>query len=132
MNADSKRSLLEFTRAIARLKEYLDEPIQNHRDKSGIIQGFEFTYEIGWKTLRKAALPHGKTIGSAKQAFQAALELGWIPESEHEQWMQMIEDRNLTSHTYREELADQILARIRSQHFGLLSGLASRLGVSLN
>jgi hypothetical protein len=61
--------------------------------------------------------------GLRKQAFRAAFELGWVREKEQEQYLQKIDDHNLTSHTYKEDLANQILARIQSQHFKVLKNL---------
>jgi nucleotidyltransferase substrate binding protein (TIGR01987 family) len=123
MNENSLRSLENFEKAVNKLEEFLRAPITEDRDKAGIIQAFEFSFELSWKTIQKMTAVHGKTVGSAKQAFRAAFELGWIKESEHEQYIMMIDDRNLTSHTYKEDLANQILVKIQTQHFKVLKNL---------
>ncbi len=127
MSESKTRSFENFERALGKLEEFLNSPITEDRDKAGIIQAFEYSFELSWKTIQKMTVEHGKTVGSAKQAFRAAFELGWVREKEQEQYMQMIDDRNLTSHTYKEDLANQILARIQSQHFKVLKNLLLNL-----
>jgi nucleotidyltransferase substrate binding protein (TIGR01987 family) len=127
MNADQAHSLENFARALAKLEKFLSTPIVDERDKAGIIQAFEYTFELGWKSVQKLAREHSKTIGSPKQAFQAAFELGWIAEDSHSKWIKMVDDRNLTTHTYRETLADEILARIAASHLAELKGLLQAL-----
>ena len=123
MNADSHRTFGEFQKALRKLGEFLSLPIENDRDRAGIIQAFEFTYEIAWITIKKMSVDHGKTIGSPKQAFQAGFELGWIAEDDMPLFISMIKDRNLTSHTYKEDLAEQILKRIQDHHLATLEKL---------
>lgn len=127
MNADSPRTLANFIKALGKLHSFLVAPIADERDKAGIIQAFEYTFELAWKTIQKMTVVHGKQVGSARQAFQAAFELGWLEESSMGLWTSMIEDRNLTSHTYREEIADQVLARVKSQHVVTLDELCKVL-----
>lgn len=119
-------ALKNFQDALNKLEEFLSEPIVNDRDKAGIIQAFEYSFETCWKYIQKAAESHSKLVGSPKQAFKAAFELGWIKESEQSDWLQMQGDRNLTSHTYRKDIAEEVLGRIIKQHFKLLKHFSSR------
>lgn len=116
MNPDKVRMLENFEKAIGKLELFLALPITEERDKAGIIQAFEYSFELCWKTIQKMVIEHNKTVGSPKQAFQAAFELSWIRESNQDAWIKMSEDRNLTSHTYKETLADEVLGRIKSVH----------------
>lgn len=120
MSEDKRRVLENFGSALKKLEEFLAAPITEDRDKAGIIQAFEFSYELCWKCIQKIVIEHNKTVGSPKQAFQAAFELGWIREADQQKWLDMVNDRNLTSHTYKQELADQVLVRIRERHLGSL------------
>lgn len=127
MNQDSKRTLENFTKALQKLELFLATPIQDERDKAGIIQAFEFSFELAWKTIQKMVVEHSKTVGSPKQAFQAAFDLGWILEADQSKWIEMVDDRNMTSHTYKESLADEIVRRIQSHHLTQLKKLLAVL-----
>ena len=60
--------------------------------------------------MRHLLALEGKAVFSPKESLQAAYQLGWL----HNEavWLSMLRDRNLTSHTYHEELAEQIVDRI--------------------
>ncbi len=127
MNADKNRTLDNFTKALTKLEQFLAAPITEERDKAGIIQAFEYSFELCWKTIQKMVVEHNKTVGSPKQAFQAAFELGWISETDQDLWIRMVDDRNLTAHTYKEALADEVLGRIRGLHVTQFKSLLRRL-----
>lgn len=127
MENKQHHALEYFALALSRLEEFLQTPIAEERDKAGIIQAFEYSFELAWKTIQKLSVPHSKHIGSPKQAFQAAFELGWIQEEALNSWIDMIHDRNLTSHTYQEDVAEEILQRIRGNHLQHLKELLSVL-----
>lgn len=120
-------ALSNYRKALSNLEKFIQMPIQNERDKAGIIQAFEYTYECAWKSIQKKAEPHNLQIGSPRQAFQAAFQLGWISEPDHRSWLKMVDDRNLTSHTYRVELADQVLSAIINEHLAQLRTMLSKL-----
>jgi nucleotidyltransferase substrate binding protein (TIGR01987 family) len=91
-------------------------------EKQGLIQAFEYTYELAWKTLKDYLQWQGLVdiIGSRdtiREAFsQGLLEDGQV-------WMNMLVDRNRTSHTYNQEIADTIFYNIRDvyhAHFKVL------------
>lgn len=131
-----KMSLNNFKNSLLKLQEFLTEPVVNDRDKAGIIQAFEYTFEIAWKTIQKMAGLHNKNVGSARQAFQAAFELGWlkaeVDSTGEDSWKVMADDRNLTSYTYKEDIANAVLTRIREQHYDRLTALHERLGKEIN
>lgn len=120
-------SLLNFLSALKQLEKFTAMPVENDRDKAGVIQAFEFTFELAWKTIQKAVEKQGLQAGSPKLAFKAAFQVGWIQEAEQADWIKLLEDRNLTSHTYQEELANEIFQRIQSQHVHRLRTLYNRI-----
>ena len=120
-------SLENFVLALAQLEKFIAIPISNDRDRAGIIQAFKFTFEVAWKTVQKAVEQQGLEAGSPKMAFKAAFQIGWIKESEQNNWTAMLEDRNLTSHTYKENIASEVLNRICTLHLANLKLLYSRL-----
>lgn len=114
-----------FHRALENLRRSLASPITEPRDLSGIIKDFEMAYELSWKVMKKALLNQGHQTLGAKDVFTRAFQLGVI-DSQHP-WLQMIEDRNQTSHVYDEASAGQIVERIRSTYLALFDGLKVRL-----
>jgi nucleotidyltransferase substrate binding protein (TIGR01987 family) len=75
--------------------------------KQGLIQSFEFTYELAWKVMQDYAEYQGNTnITGSRDAIRAAARTALI--SKANLWMEMIESRNSTSHTYNEETANEI------------------------
>jgi nucleotidyltransferase substrate binding protein (TIGR01987 family) len=80
-------------------------------ERQGLIQAFEFTHELAWNTLKDFLESRGATgfIGS-KDVTREAFSKGLIENGE--EWMAMIQSRNLTSHTYNGTTADEIATAI--------------------
>ena len=88
--------------------EVLEEVI-----KEGLKHRFEYTYELAWNVMKDYALFQGDAsteIGGSRDAIRYAFGAGLIRNGEV--WMEMIQSRINTSHTYDEEKADKILAKI--------------------
>jgi nucleotidyltransferase substrate binding protein (TIGR01987 family) len=110
MNSDKPASYLEpFASALTRLREALAQP-KTEWTRDASIQRFEFTFELAWKTITRLARREGIECASPRQALRAAFKLGWVEDDDL--WLDMLEDRNLASHTYNEELAEQLYARL--------------------
>lgn len=101
-----------FEVAFNKLNQFAKQELKDDLDKAGLIQGFEFTFEQCWKAIQKAAGPEGVKVASPKAAFTWAMEKGWIPATSENIWIDMLTDRNLTSHTYREEIANGVIGNI--------------------
>ena len=85
-------------------------------EKQGFIQAFEFTHELAWKTLKDFLENRGNTdIYGSRDATKKAFALGIIDDGEI--WMQMIKSRNLTSHTYDENTADEIIGIVKDVYY---------------
>lgn len=117
-------ALQEWGSALRRLEEALALPRDLPLLLDGTMQRFEFCFELAWKSLKLAlAEREGLEVASPRQALQRAFALGWI---EEEAWLRMLQDRNLSSHTYRQPLADEIFSRI-PQHANVMRQLERRL-----
>lgn len=117
-----------FRQALARLKEgvarYGRDPGDIVRD--GVIQRFEFTCELAWKTAREYLLNQGYTdLNSPKAVMRQALEDGLI--SDGEGWMALLTDRNRTSHIYDEAVSKEIYERIQGTYAALFEALLEKL-----
>ena len=94
--------------------------------RDGVIQRFEFCVELAWKTIREYLLDMGYTdINSPKAVLKTAFADGLF-EDEHA-WLDMVNDRNLTSHVYDEEQAVRIYTRIRDVYCQLLLSVMDKL-----
>ena len=95
-------------------------------EQQGLIQEFEFTHELAWKTLKDFLDYRGVSgiIGS-RDATRVAFREGLV--SDGEVWMEMIKSRNLTSYTYREETANAIAEKILGQYFVAFKDLKTML-----
>jgi nucleotidyltransferase substrate binding protein (TIGR01987 family) len=96
--------------------------------RDATIQRFEFTYEAAWKALRYHLMEkHGTVCHSPKSCFREALTVGILTPEQTEMALQMTDDRNLTTHTYDEALADQIYQRILEHYLSLFLLLWQRI-----
>jgi nucleotidyltransferase substrate binding protein (TIGR01987 family) len=95
-------------------------------EKQGIIQGFEFTHELFWKTVKDFLEFTGnvKVFGS-KDATKEAFSGGLI--SSGDTWMNMIESRNLTSHTYNKSIANDIVSKTIEQYYDLFRQFENKM-----
>ena len=112
--------------AVARLREALDDykkfPLDSVRD--GTIQRFEFCTELAWKTMREYLLDQGYTnINSPKEVIKQAFAFGMI--DDQKAWVELLNDRNLTSHVYDEATAAAIFARIEGQYLPLFDSVTA-------
>jgi nucleotidyltransferase substrate binding protein (TIGR01987 family) len=102
------KSVENLEQALSRLDEYCSLPVQHDRDKAGIIQAFEFTFEIFWKTFKKIAESEGLESPSPKASISAAFQMNLITNNEEATWLSMLKNRNLTTHTYKKQISDEI------------------------
>ncbi len=109
-----------FGKALAKLREFAAMPIANDRDRAGIIQAFEFTFEQCWKAFQRIAAAEGVTAVSPRKSLEAALQLKLIDAADETSWLEMLHDRNMTSHLYQESLAHEISQRIVGSYLALL------------
>jgi len=98
----------------------------NELEEQGLIQGFEFTFELSWKLLKDYLESKGfKDFHGSKDTFKLAFQEGLI--SDGELWMDMIEDRNSSSHTYDINIAKQINSAIISAYFSKFKELSEKM-----
>jgi nucleotidyltransferase substrate binding protein (TIGR01987 family) len=95
-------------------------------EKQGMIQGFEFTFELAWNVMKDYLEEQGITgiIGS-KNAIRHAFNKGIIENGEV--WMDMVKDRNLASHIYDEETAEGLFVAIKNIYYLEFNKLAEKM-----
>ncbi len=99
---------IEYSRAVHRLSDALNQP-KNEFLRDSVIQRFEFSVELGWKTARKIM---GTATTAPKDIIREMGQAGYITDVEH--WLVAIDMRNLSSHTYKEDVAEKVYAFAQS------------------
>ncbi|QGU00464.1 hypothetical protein SYNTR_1870 [Candidatus Syntrophocurvum alkaliphilum] len=108
-----QQRILSATRALKTLDEVLRLEDKSVIQRDAAIQRFEYTFEAVWKTAKLFLFENeGIDIGSPKGVMRSLREVGILNEDETQRALQMVDDRNRTSHTYNEDIAEQIYARL--------------------
>ena len=114
-----------FTKAVKQLTRFIGKEDLNEMEEQGLIQSFEYTYELAWTLMKDFFEDQGESnVMGSRDAFRLAFKRGLIEEGDI--WMSMIKSRVLTSHTYNEETARKVIQNIRSEHFSELVKLHAR------
>ena len=118
-----------FSRAILRLQDALSDgaEVLNELEQEGVIQRFEYTFELAWNTLKDYLEYDGVVLSPVTpravicKAYQAKLI------SDGERWIDMLADRNLMSHTYDSAKFEAIIQEIEDRYIERLDELHRRL-----
>lgn len=101
----------------------------NELEKQGVIQAFEYNYELAWNVIKDFLEYQGGEgalgIMGSRDAFRLAFRRGLIVNGEA--WMDMIKSRQLTSHTYNEDVAEQIFEDIVKKYYSEFTALKKTL-----
>lgn len=107
-----QRAMHQLTLAI-QLKE--QRPLSD-LEQQGLIQGFEFTHELGWNVLKDYLEMEGiQGLVGSRSTAREAFKRGLITDGEA--WMDMIEKRNLSSHTYNQSVANTLSTAIVNRYY---------------
>ncbi|KAF5418000.1 MAG: hypothetical protein C5S49_02210 [Candidatus Methanogaster sp.] len=113
--------LENFENATKRLKTALEyDPLELDIARDAVIQRFEFTFGMAWKSVKLAAKSVGYDCKSPKGCLKLAYRMGWI--GDEERWLELLDSRNLTSHTHDQEIAMDVYDAVKGnfQVFGSL------------
>lgn len=116
--ANYRKALFKLSQAVSIVSDWLykDGDVDDLL-KEGLIQRFEYTHELAWKVMKDYAEYQGFTeIRGSRDAFRQALQMGIIDSPD---WMNSIADRNLTSHYYDEDVAEEIYETIVNVYYPL-------------
>ncbi len=115
-----------YRKALAQLKKFIDKGELSELEQQGLIQSFEYVYELGWTVLKDFLENSGQTnIFGSRDAIRKAFQLGLIEDGEG--WMEMYKSRIKTSHTYNEETANEVVKDILSDFYDLFIELEKKL-----
>ena len=118
-----------YRRALARLGEAVELSGQrslSDLERQGLIQAFEFTHELSWKTLKDFLASRGiEELYGSRDTTREAFAQGLITDGEA--WMEMIRHRNLSTHTYDEATVQEIVTAVVSRYIVAFQELETRL-----
>lgn len=113
-----RSALYRLGKAVEIVTEHINEDEEvDDLLKEGLIQRFEYTHELAWKVMKDYAEYQGYTdIRGSRDAFRKAFDMGLVTDKS---WMDSIIDRNLTSHNYDEDTAEDICENIVDVYYPL-------------
>lgn len=117
MKSETDLAVRKLKKAWKRLQESTGEA-SDALDRDGVIKRFEFTFELFWKTLKILLEYEGFRCTGPRSCIKEAFRRDLLKEGETA--LDMLEDRNRTSHLYDEATAKEIFERIRSTYAGLI------------
>lgn len=122
-----KQRFANYSKALSQLEKFVAKGGElNELEEQGLIKAFEYTYELAWNTIKDFYENQGETgLQGSRDAIQLAFKRGLIKNGDI--WMNMLKDRNGTSHTYNEKTADEIAGNILSEYFDCFIELRATL-----
>ena len=124
-----KYRFTNFSRAFTLLRDALEPGVEalNQLEREGVIHRFEYTFELAWNTLKDRLEYDGIVFDTVtpRSAIRQAFQSGLIGDGET--WLDMLTDRNLSSHTYDAARIEAVLTNIHDQYMAVLNDLYLRL-----
>lgn len=101
--------------------------VYSELERAGLVQTFEFSFELCWKTLKDLLFYEGVEARSPRDVLRRAFEAGFLSEADTETGLDALNKRNLLSHTYDEKTAAEALELITKAYAPMLRRVADRL-----
>jgi len=121
-----KQRFDNYSKAVGQLTRFLEKSELNELESQGLVQCFEYTYELAWNTIKDFFEAQGEVgILGSRDAFRLAFQRGLVENGEA--WMDMIRSRQRTSHTYNEAVVQAITHDIVTVYFAEFTKLRQRL-----
>ena len=126
-----KQLFTNYKKALSQLGECIEHGSLNKFEQQGLIQAFEYTYELAWNVMKDyfTYTQATENISGSRDAIQIAFNRGLINDGKI--WMDMIESRIKSSHTYNEDTAQEIADKIVGQYYVLFAALQQKMEVLL-
>ena len=124
-----KQRFENFDKSYKLLNKYAKQPITTELERAGIIQFFEMTFELAWKVLKDYLEAQEYLVKSPRETVKQAFQIGLIDNGHV--WMDALSNRNLTTHTYDEELANKMTNEIITLYLPELDKMYVKLSTEL-
>ena len=120
-----KQRFSNFKKATLQLTEFMEKGELNKFEVQGLIQCFEYTFELAWKTMKDYLEQEGFDVKSPRSTIQTAFQTQLIKDGHL--WIDALEKRNLMAHTYDEERAIEAEKLIREKYYKIITKLCTKL-----
>lgn len=118
--------LQNWNRALTQLTKFMERDELNELEEQGLIQSFEYNHELAWKTQKDYLQDQGyDDLFGSKNVAKKAFEVGLV--NDGQLWLDMIASRNLSSHTYNEEVTREIVDAIIDRYYEAFCSLNTKL-----
>ena len=124
-----KQRFENFDKSYKLLKKYSNQEITTELERAGIIQFFEMTFELAWKVLKDYLESEGYMVKSPRETVKQAFQIGLIDNGHV--WIDALSNRNLTTHTYDEELAIKMTSEILNAYLPELDKMYEKFSKEL-
>ncbi|MCF6092538.1 nucleotidyltransferase substrate binding protein [Microaerobacter geothermalis] len=120
-----KQRFNNYRKAFFQLTEFIEKDALNKFEIQGLIQCFEYTFELAWKTIKDYLEQEGFEVKSPRAAIQTAFQSELVTDGHT--WIDMLQKRNLMAHTYNEKFAEEAEQLIREKYYLVLKELYEKL-----
>ncbi len=121
-----KQRYANLEKALSQLTKFMVKEELNDLEKQGLIQSFEYTHELAWNVMKDFLTFEGiQNIIGSRSATREAFNKGLIQEGQV--WMDMIDSRNESVHTYNQETADKIVHKIIEVYFLEITNFSKKM-----
>lgn len=120
-----KQRFSNYKKATMQLKEFIEKGELNKFEVQGLIQCFEYTFELAWKTMKDYLEQEGFEVKSPRSAIQTAFQTELIKDGHL--WLDALNKRNLMAHTYDEEVAKEAEQLIKDKYYPIIIDLLCEL-----
>lgn len=122
-NADDIRwqqRLENFQKALVQLEAACEQEDYSDLERAGLVQMFEFSFELGWKTIKDLLFYEGYDEKTPRDVIRRTFAVGYMDETDSELWLDALDKRNLLSHTYDEKTAEEAVELINENYAPML------------
>lgn len=110
-----KQRFQNFERAFIFLSKSCKLEVYDELQGAGLVQSFEFTFELAWKTLKDYLQEQGLEVQFPREVIKQAFAAQLIEDGAL--WIEMLDKRNELTHTYNQEQAARAVHAIRNNYF---------------
>jgi nucleotidyltransferase substrate binding protein (TIGR01987 family) len=121
-----KQRFESFKKAVMQLTEFIEKDELNKYEVQGLIQCFEYTFELAWKTMKDYLGQEGFDVNSPRSAIQTAFQMQLIADGQT--WIDALDKRDLMAHTYDEKRTMEVERLIREKYYKIIKELYFKLG----
>lgn len=116
-----KLRFVHYEKAYKRLADAVKRKKYDELEQAGLVQTFEFTFELGWKTVKDLLMQEGFEVTTPRQTIKEAFQAGYIENGKL--WLDALEKRNLMAHIYDEDASKAAIKLIKEKYFPMLEKL---------